>query len=747
MQKDKILKWLYVVVIVILCNTIFLSYGITSAAENEKEATVDLSEEEQEYIKTRETITIGCRVGECPLVFRDEKTGELKGITIDILDMVSEATGLKFQYQALPSGSITYEDLKQLQIDMVASVECNEVNEQAVGIVITEPYLQAEKVFVCKKGVLFNPNGDMVIAVSSGSQTLTKIIHKKYPNFELLYYNTTEEALAALLSGEADAVLQNQYTIERILAKPLYEDLQIVAAASIGDTHCLGVMVPINEEKQNIISDETVLLISILNKGIKSQDKSQVSFAIIKGTVENAYKLTLWDMVYHYRYAAIVIMLSFILILILLWRNHILQLKHSEKLAVEQRARELSVINEHMHEQQLLLMDALERAEEGGRAKTSFLFNMSHDIRTPMNAILGFTTIAFQNRDNHDKVMDCLGKIQESGNHLLQLINGIMDMAKIESGKDMLTEEACNLVESIRKVRDILQPELNKKDLTVLIDVSEVKDEWVYCDTLRVNQILLNLLSNAVKFSKEGGMIHVILHQKQSDMMEYAIYELRVKDEGIGMSAEFLSHVFEPFERERTSTVSKTQGTGLGMSIAKSLVELMGGTIEVYSELDKGTEFILHFTFKLQKDIRQREEMEAEDDLPAPDFSGKRLLLVEDIELNREIAQEILVRDGFEIETAVDGKIAVEMVRNSAPGYYDAVLMDIQMPIMDGYEATREIRKLETKELADIPIIAMTANAFDEDKKEALRNGMNAHIAKPIDIKVLRSVLEKTLKL
>ena len=743
MKKHKNRQWLCAVIFIIFCNIIFLSSTALSAGEKQKEAPVELSAEEKIFIKEKKKI--GCPTGNCPLLFEDEKTGEIKGITIDILDMVSDATGLEFQYQALSPGNITYTDLKQLQVDLVASVESNAINEQSLGIVMTEPYLQAEKVFVCKKGILFDPENDMVIAIASGSQTLASIIQEKYPKFQVTFYDSTEEALSALLSGKADAVLQNQYSIERILAKPLYEDLQIVAAASVGDTQCLACLVPISEDRQNVITSETDLLLSILNKGITSLNKSEVSFVIIKETAENTYNFTIEDMLYRYRYAMIIIMISLLLIIILLWRNHILQKKRSEQLAAETRARELSAINEHMCEQQILLQDALKRAEEGNRAKTSFLFNMSHDIRTPMNAILGFATIAYNNKDNEDKLNDSLEKIQKSGNHLLQLINDILDMSKIESGKVTLSENACNLIESIEKVRDILQTDIDIKNLTFEVNVSEVKNELVYCDNLRINQILFNLFSNAIKFSKTGDAITITLHQDPSDMKEYASYELRVKDTGIGMSKEFLTHIFEPFERERTSTISKTQGTGLGMSITKNLVDLMGGTIEVQSELDKGTEFILHFTFKIQEDVPQGEELTADNGLPVRDFSGKRLLLVEDNELNREIAEEILGEKGFIIETAEDGHIAVEMVRNSIPGYYDAILMDIQMPVMDGYQATREIRKSENKELAGIPIIAMTANAFDEDKKEALASGMNAHIAKPLDIGILLETLERIL--
>lgn len=483
-----------------------------------------------------------------------------------------------------------------------------------------------------------------------------------------------------------------------------------------------------------------------MNKGIASLDQSQVSFLIIRETAENAYQYTVWDMMYRYRSDMVILLICILMILYLLIRNRRLRLKRSEQIAAQKRAKELAVINEHMKEQQLLLMDALKHAEEGNRAKSSFLFNMSHDIRTPMNAILGFAEIAQRSKDNTAKLTDCLEKIQVSGNHLLQLINDVLEMSKIENGKASLTEDCCNLEDCVKKAPDILQTDMDQKHLILKTDTSTVINKWVYCDILRMNQILFNLLSNAVKFSRPGGCILLTLSQQPCAIQEYAAYEIRVKDTGIGMSPEFLTRIFEPFEREHTSTISQTQGTGLGMTITKNLVDLMGGTIRVLSEPDKGTEFILQFTFKLQEQAQKPEEQPMADTMPTYDFTGKRLLLVEDNELNMEIAQELLCEAGFLVETAQNGQVAVEMVQNSAAGYYDAILMDIQMPVMNGYQASRAIRNLENKSLADIPIIALTANAFDEDKKEALANGMNAHIGKPIDVGILYETLENVLK-
>jgi len=717
-----------------------------AAPENAPAETVLLTAEERAYRDRAGEITIGCPVDNCPLLFADEKTGQLRGITIDILDMVSEATGLAFRYQPLPSGNVTYEILEQLQVDMVAGVELNEFNRNAGGIVLTDSYLHTAKVFVCRQGVTFDPDSPMTIAVSTGSQTLEKVILKQYPQFQVLVCGSTEEALSALLSGKADAVLQNQYTIERILRKPIYESLRIVATASIGDSQCLASVVPVVEHGASRICADTALLLSILNKGIASLDQGAVSFIIIKETAENAYEHTLWDTLYHYRFALGGLFVCLVLIIVLIWKNRLLHLRRSEEQAAKQRAQELAAINEQMKAQQLLLMDSLKHAEEGSRAKTSFLFNMSHDIRTPMNAILGFAEIACRNINDAGKVNDCLEKIQTSGKHLLQLINNILDMTKIESGKVTLTEERCDLKESIEKARDLLQPEMDKKQLTLQADLSAVQNPCVSCDSLHLNQILFNLMSNAVKFTRQGGHIWVALKQQPCAMREYAAYELRVKDDGIGMAPEFVSRVFEPFEREHTSTISQTQGTGLGMSITKNLVDLMGGSIQVYSQPGQGTEFVLQFTFKLLEEPRQPEAPSSAADECVDGFAGKRLLLVEDNELNMEVAQEILCEAGFLVETACNGQIAVDMVRASAPGYYDAILMDIQMPVMNGYQASREIRALEDKALAEIPIIALTANAFDEDKKEALSYGMDAHIAKPLDVGVLYDTLDRVLK-
>ena len=531
-----------------------------------------------------------------------------------------------------------------------------------------------------------------------------------------------------------------------------------------------------------------------------------------------------------------------------------------------------------LEEQNRKLEIALQHEGAANRAKREFLFNMSHDIRTPMNAIIGFTSLAATHIDNREQVLDYLKKISTSSQHLLSLINDVLDMSRIESGKVKIEEKAVHLPDLVHDVRSIIQPNVAAKRLSLFIDTMDIEDEDIITDPLRLNQILLNILSNAIKFTPTGGMISIRIAQKNGAPKGCVCYEFRIKDNGIGMSEEFQKHIFEEFSREESSTVSGIQGTGLGMSITKNIVDLMGGTIALTSEPGKGTEFIvtLCFTRSGQKaEPKQLPQLEglralvADDDtntclnvstmlskigmrpewtisgkeavirtkyaveqgdefsvyiidwlIPdmngieivrqirkvignrcpiiiltaydwadiedearaagvtafcekplflselrrvlaepfraepaskpaqptAADLKGKKLLLVEDNELNREIALEILKETGFVVDTAEDGAVAVQKIKQAAPGQYDLILMDIQMPNLDGYEATRQIRALPDAEKASIPIFAMTANAFEEDRQNALEAGMNGHIAKPLDVPHLLRVLADALK-
>ena len=548
---------------------------------------------------------------------------------------------------------------------------------------------------------------------------------------------------------------------------------------------------------------------------------------------------------------------------------------------VEGRTKHILVMSDRTADKQVnqALSDAVAAAETANRAKSTFLSNMSHDIRTPMNAIIGFTTLAVSNIDDKERVKDYLTKTLASSNHLLSLINDVLDMSRIESGKIHLEETEVNLSDVLHDLKTIVSGQIHAKQLDLYMDAMDVTDEDVYCDKTRLNQVLLNLLSNAIKFTPAGGMVSVRVRQLAGPMHGCGQYEFRIKDNGIGMSQEFAQRIFEPFERERTSTVSKIQGTGLGMAITKNIVDMMGGTIEVQTAQGKGSEFIIRVPLRVQAEhrpvekiteleglkalvvdddfntcdsvtkmlvkvgmraewtlsgkeavLRARQSIEMSDvyhayiiDWRLPDMNGievtrqirslnddtpiiiltaydwsdieveakaagvtafcskpmfisdlretlmsalgqkltdasqellpeknadfkdRHILLVEDNELNREIAQEILREYGFRVDTAENGEVAVEKVSTAAPGSYDLVLMDVQMPVMDGYTATRKIRALDDPARAKLPILAMTANAFDEDRRNALESGMNGFLSKPIVIGDLVQELRKIL--
>ena len=393
-------------------------------------------------------------------------------------------------------------------------------------------------------------------------------------------------------------------------------------------------------------------------------------------------------------------------------------------------------------------------AQESNTAKTVFLSNMSHDIRTPMNAIIGYVNLAEREDITLEETKEYLARIKGSSQHLLALINDVLEMSRIESGKMELEPIAVDIRKTIGEVGDLFATQMDEKGIDFMVDTSGVRHSWVYCDKNRLNRVLLNLVGNAYKFTPEGGRVEVVVSETDSGTEDQGHYEIRVSDTGIGMSEEFAKKVFDAFEREKTSTVSGIQGTGLGMSITKSIIDMMGGEITVKTAQGKGTEFTIKLELRLQEETNgvnteseyEEKTEDTEDTAGMPEaFKGMRLLLAEDIEINREIAGMLLANLGFTIDFAENGQEAVDKVAASVPGYYKGVLMDIQMPVMDGYEASRAIRALDDKELAGIPIIAMTANAFSEDVKNAMDAGMNAHVAKPIDMKVLKGVLQEVL--
>ena len=392
---------------------------------------------------------------------------------------------------------------------------------------------------------------------------------------------------------------------------------------------------------------------------------------------------------------------------------------------------------EELEKSQAALKDALEEAQRANRAKSEFLSNMSHDIRTPMNAVIGFSDLALEHCDEPDTVKDCLEKIRSSGDHLLMLINDILDMSKIESGRLHMEPEPCSIREMIENIQSIVDANVRAACVEYTSKLENITDDVVMCDKLRLNQILLNCVGNSIKFTPPGGYVDIEVQELYKIDDRHAEYSFIIADTGIGMSEEFLAHMFEPFERERNSTISQTVGTGLGMTITKTLVDMMGGTINVESREGEGTTYVINIPFEIVHTAADKESGESADiaevslDEMVQFLNGKHMLLVDDNATNRVLAKGVLKSKGMTADEAFNGKEAVEILENAEAGKYDLVLMDVQMPVMGGYEASDLIRALPDPAIASIPILAMTANAFEEDKEECLRHGMNDHIAKP----------------
>lgn len=395
------------------------------------------------------------------------------------------------------------------------------------------------------------------------------------------------------------------------------------------------------------------------------------------------------------------------------------------------------------NEKNRALQEAFDSANKANNAKSDFLSKMSHDMRTPMNAIIGMTAIAEANIDNKERVADSLGKIKTASNHLLGIINEVLDMSKIESGKINLKEEAFNLSDLLNNVLVIVQPQIEQHGHHFQRRITDIGHDNVIGDSLRIQQVFVNIMSNAIKYTPDNGNISMSVMEKKTSQKSYGCYEFIFEDDGIGMSKQYIEHIFDPFSRAEDVRISKIQGTGLGMAISRNIVHMMNGEIHVESEEGKGSKFTITIFLKLQE--KREEQPKESDDVEECRYAGKRALLVDDNELNREIAVEILKMAGMDVEQAENGKEAVDKFLASEEGYYDIIFMDIQMPVMNGYDATVAIRSMERADAVSVPIIAMTANAFMEDVEASKNAGMNEHLSKPIDIERLSSVLGKYL--
>ena len=815
-----------------------------------------LTGEEKAWLRKHGAIRMGFLASDSGVSTFDPATGEFTGVITDYIQFAADCLGnqeLEFQLVGYDNKEAELDALKSGEIDMIFHCDQNPNLAEEYHFACTNTTWTSNLMAVTNKQH-FNENNVNRIAVPQNKLSLKKYLAFYYPQWEIVDCDTQEDAARLVKDGQADCFVtgissENKYSKKySFYSVPLVNPVRSCFAVNSGNRS----------------------LLSILNKTIKAMPVNMLAGALAMYK-SSARKVTLSDFIKD-NFFKVMLISSIAVAVVLLTILMLLQKARKAEAAARKAASDTQELNAK-------LQVAVEKAESANRAKSTFLSNMSHDIRTPMNAIIGFTTLALSNIDDTDRVKDYLGKTLASSNHLLSLINDVLDMSRIESGKIHLEEVEVNLSDVLHDLKTIVSGQIYAKQLELYMDAMDVTDEDVYCDKTRLNQILLNLLSNAIKFTPAGGTVSVRVRQLAGKVRGCGQYEFRIKDNGIGMSQEFAQKIFEPFERERTSTVSGIQGTGLGMAITKNIVDMMGGTIEVQTAQGKGTEFTVCVPMRAQTEqrpvekiteleglkalvvdddfntcdsvtkmlvkvgmraewtlsgkeavLRARQSIEMSDvyhayiidwrlpdmngievtrqirslhdDTPIiiltaydwsdieveakaagvtafcskpmfmsdlretlmsalgqkpadavqrllpeknADFKGKHILLVEDNELNREIAQEILREYGFLVDSAENGAVAVEKVSTAAPGSYDLVLMDVQMPIMDGYTATRKIRALDDPARAKLPILAMTANAFDEDRRNALESGMNGFLSKPIVIDDLVQELRKIL--
>lgn len=671
-----------------------------------------LSETEQEWIQEHDVMNVGYFEAYMPYCGSDQEgnvTGLLTDVMAEILRRLKIEDQITVQYMPYQSYEEMVADLHTGKLDVAFPVGGELWHAEQDGIFSSSPVVSA--------GV------DLAFAGSFDEETVTSIAVNKnnkmqyyyttsnFPDATIVFCDTVEDCLEAVLHGKAGSTILNGIRTNSLLSDSRYSTMVAIQLGRTDD-FCFGVV------------DGNDDLLLLLNRGLKLIGEDYGMNASHKYMT---YQYTADD--YVRDHALLIILLTLFIAAIIIS----LLVRESRN-----RKRYSAEIEKSRNE----LADALKAAKEASHAKSTFLFNMSHDIRTPMNAILGFTELVEKHGEDPVRRSDYIGKIKSSGEFLLSLINNVLEMSRIESGKADLNEMPWSVEGFNDSIYSIFDEQMKAKGIEFIREIY-VEHEYVYCDTLKLRELFLNILSNAYKYTPEGGKIRMVVRELPSDREGCAVLRTEISDTGIGISQEYLPHLFEEFSREHTTTESKIKGTGLGMAIVKRLVELMDGQIEVESELGKGTKFTVTIPHRIaDKSVFLKE---VATDVRLDEFSGKRILLAEDNDLNAEIAMELLKDAGFEIERAQDGTVCVDLLEQAEGGYYDLILMDIQMPNMNGYDATRTIRSFKDPEKANIPILAMTANAFEEDKREAYRCGMNGHLAKPINVRELMKELANIL--
>lgn len=671
----------------------------------------------QQYASGEKTLTVTCSTDRAPYSYVED--GELKGIIPDYFKMVADYVGIPYQIKIASSRAEFREWQLNGTVDVFMDARLpSEGWLEEHDCAGTVNYITMRMAMVTRRDY----DGTVRKIAVAENQGTHGIEESLVPNAERITLPTREDALKAVLDGKVDATFVYLYTAQEFVNR---DERGLLTYTVLND--------PTYQYCMTVGADVDHAMAGILTKAIYALPSNTIDELAAQYTSYKAKNVNLFVLIrlHPVFFAGLIVLLIGVLMFVV-------------ALLVRLRARRRLLDFEQKKAEEMTRL--AEQAQEANASKSRFLFNMSHDIRTPMNAIIGFTDLALKEQDTPKQVRSDLEKIRISSNHLLAIINDVLEMSRIENSKIELSEEPCDLPELVAEVETIIRVTAEEKQQAFTADLSGVRHTNVLCDPLRVKEILVNLLSNAVKFTPEHGSISLSIAEKTSENSGMADYQIHVRDNGIGMSREFLQKVFLPFERERSSTVSGIPGTGLGLSITKRFVELMGGTIQVESEEHHGTEFFVTLPLKQNTQAEKPSLPQESMDTATLDFTGKRLLLVEDNELNREIEATVLTEAGFVVDEAEDGSVAVEKMRNAAAGFYDAILMDIQMPVMDGYAATKAIRSLKNKEVANTPIIAVSANAYDEDVRSSLAVGMNGHIAKPITAEKLLAAIEKAMR-
>lgn len=679
-----------------------------------------LTGEEKAWLKEHGAIRMGFLTGDSGVSTYDPATGEITGTITDYIQFARDCLGnqeLVFQMVGYDSQKAELDALKSGEIDMVFHFDQSPNLAEDYRVACTNTTWTSNMMAVTNKQH-FNENQANRVAVPQNKLSLKRYIAVYYPQWEIVDCAAQEDAARLVKDGQADCFVTGVSSQENYSKKydfysvPLPNPAKSCFAVNSGNRH----------------------LLSILNKTIKAMPTNMLtgSLAMYKSS---SRKVTLSEFIRD-NFFMVLLVSSIFVAVILLAILKLLRKARKAEAAARKAANDTQELNAK-------LQIAAENAESANRAKSTFLFNMSHDIRTPMNAIIGYADLASRHSDDPAKLKKYMENIQVCGQNLLMLLNNVLDLARIENDKTEIEYSVSDIEKDFRNCLAMFRNQADSKGQTLTV-TTQLPYPYIYADIPHLTEVCTNLVSNAVKYTGAGGTIRCGVTQKPGEKEGWCDTVVTVADNGIGMSQEFQKHIFEPFERERTSTVSKVEGSGIGMGIVKKLVGLMGGTVEVESKIGAGSTF----TVTIPCRIASEDEIQAKREINPSDqkcLCGTRILLTEDNDLNAEIATELLQEEGCTVDRAKDGVECVDMLEKAANGTYQLILMDVQMPVMNGYDATKKIRRMDDPQKANIPIVAMTANAFSEDKQVALDAGMNDHIAKPINMSVLVPTLRKYL--